>query len=495
MSEDATRQSAPTTNAAMPKQAAPTYDHLAFPDAESRELREDDPTAMKDPSTQNTGFAKTLTIFDMVVYGLIFMVPIAPFSIYGNVFQTSNGMPALAYLIGMVAMLFTALSFGVMVRLYPSSGSIFTYASKGIGRGIGFVTGWLMLLQYLICPNLMYILAGIALQEYFPEIPVWVWCLIFMAFVTLVTLRGVETTIIIDRFALVAELIVLFLFMGFGLAYVVGHPATSHFSATAIVNPPKFSFNAMMGAVALSALSYVGFGSVATLTEEAKDGPRGVSKAIILIVLILGCLFFLMCYIATCVDPTGQLMAKDWDNGFYVLASLVGGDWFGVVCVVAIALAQGVFTGMAGQTSVARILYIMGKSGALPRFLGKMNAKTKTPTQATLFVSAFSLATLFILIPLGMDTVAEFQNFGALSTYCLLNIVVIWHCWIKEDERHQPFRLLICPAIGAIVVGYIFCSLSLVPIIVGICWTIAGIIYYVVQTRVRHVAIDLGDME
>ena len=120
------------------------------------------------PSTggaqQSGGFAKTLSIFDMVVYGLIFMVPIAPFSIYGSVFQVSNGMPALTYLIGLVGMVFSVLSFGVMIRRFPSSGSIYTYAAKGIGKPIGFMAGWLMLLQYLITPAIMYIMAGEALN-------------------------------------------------------------------------------------------------------------------------------------------------------------------------------------------------------------------------------------------------------------------------------------------------------------------------------------------
>lgn len=71
----------------------------------------------------NDDFKRTLSIFDMVIYGLIFMVPIAPFSIYGGVANASNGMASMAYLIAFVAMFFTVLSFGIMIKTFPSSGS------------------------------------------------------------------------------------------------------------------------------------------------------------------------------------------------------------------------------------------------------------------------------------------------------------------------------------------------------------------------------------
>ena len=94
-------------------------------------------------------FEQTLTVKDMVVWGLICMVPISPMAIYGGVFADSGGMPTLAFLIGFVAVLFSVFSFGIMIRHFPSSGSIYTYVSHVFGRAMGFIAGWLMLLQYL----------------------------------------------------------------------------------------------------------------------------------------------------------------------------------------------------------------------------------------------------------------------------------------------------------------------------------------------------------
>ncbi|MCI8468560.1 MAG: APC family permease [Eggerthellaceae bacterium] len=443
-------------------------------------------------AASNGGFKRTLTVFDLVVYGLISMVPIAPFSIYASVFDASNGMPALTYLIALGAMVFTVLSFGVMIKRFPSSGSIFTYASKGIGKPIGFIAGWLMLLQYLVNPTLCYIMAGLALNQYVPQVPVWGWCLMFLAFVTVVALRGMKTTMVVNRMALVGELIVLALFLGFGITFIVTHPETSGFTATALVNPEKFNMGDMMGAVSLAAFSYVGFGCVAMLTQEAKDGTTGPSRAMMIMILLLGGMFVAMCFVATCIDPTGKVFAGNEDNGFYLVAQMAAGPWLGILCAVAVALAQGVFTGLVNEVSVSRLLYVMGRKGSLPRPLGKMDEKTGVPVVATLFVSALSLAMLPVLLQLGMDEVAKVSNFGALSTYLILNITVIWYYWVRQKDHSNAWRLLICPIIGAVVVGAILCSLGWVAQLVGVAWIGVGVAYYLVSTKLLHHDVSMG---
>lgn len=487
---------ASAANAAVPSAPSSTSHNKVSPPASASSTKATTKGGAGSPATSgdgsSSGFAKTLTIFDMVVYGLIFMVPIAPFAIYSSVYDTSHGMPALAYIIAMVAMLFTAFSFGVMVPRFPSSGSIFTYTSKGMGKGIGFVTGWLMIMQYIITPDVMYIMAGNAMSGIpgLQVVPVWVWCLLFIAFVTFVSLRGIGTTMIIDRLALIGELVVLALFIGFAVAYILAGHAGSHFTATAVLNPPEFNLGAMFSAVSLCALSYVGFGSVATLTEESKAGPNGPGKAMLIIVLILGALFFIMCFVSTCADPNGDIMRANPTNGFYVLAGTVGGEWLMITCEIANVLALGIFTGLAAQTSIARILYVMGLSGAMPKRLGKLNPKTKSPQVATLFVTIVSLVLLVPLLFLGQNIAAEFSNFGALSSYCLLNICVIWYCWIKCKE-HKVGRHLICPVLGMIFTGIILCTLEIIPIVVGFSWLAIGVVIYLVATKKYHHVIDL----
>lgn len=484
-----TAAAAPVASAATPAAASATAGAVQAPAPVDDNLAAaDTPPA----GAANGGFKRTLTVFDLVIYGLISMVPIAPFSIYASVFNASHGMPALTYLIALGAMLFTVLSFGVMIHRFPSSGSIYTYATKGIGKLVGFVAGWLMLLQYLVGPTLCYIMAGLALNQYVPAVPVWGWCLMFLAFTTFVALRGMKTTIAVNRVALVGELLVLALFLGLGIAYIIGHPDTSGFTGTAFFNPSAFNFGDTMGAVSLAAFSYVGFGCVATLTQEAKDGKTGPSRAMMIMILLLGAMFVLTCFVATCVDPSGKVFAGNEDNGFYLVAQMVAGPWLGVLCAVAVALAQGVFTGMVFEVSIVRVLYVMGRGGSLPRVLGKMNEKTGVPVAATLFVSGLSLVILPILLALGMDEVAKVSNFGALSTYLILNFTVIWYYWVRMKDHSDPWRLLVCPILGMVVTLAVLASLSTVAHVVGVVWIIVGVAYYLVTTRVLHHDVELG---
>lgn len=436
-------------------------------------------------------FKQTLTVFDMVIYGLISMVPIAPMAIYGSVFQASDGMPALAYIIGFLAVLFSVFSFSIMIRHFPSSGSIYTYASNIMGRAMGFLTGWLMLLQYLITPTLMYIIGGTALHGFMPDVPVWVFCVIFWALVAFISLRGMKTTVVVNRIALVGELVVLALFIIMALRYAAEHPTTSGLTATALFDPEKFKFSDMMSSVSLAVLSYVGFGVIATLTQEAKNERQGPPRAMMLMALILLVLFAGQCYLATCIDPSGSSFAHNADNGFYEVAKIVGGQWLSVLCAVAVAVAQGLFTALVAQTSVSLILFSMAKGGSLPKKLGTLKKGTNLPLAANIFVMVLSLVLIFVLQSLGMDTVAKVANFGALATYGILNICVIVFCWFQQKERRQVFRHMIFPLLGAVICFGILASLNDIALIVGAIWLAVGILYYLILKYGLHREIKL----
>ena len=94
------------------------------------------------------------------------MVPIAPFGIFGGVFQASGGMVALAYVIGAIAMMFTALSYAQMSRAFPMAGAVYTYAGRGIAAPVGFLAGWIILLDYVLVPGLLYLIASIAMARW-----------------------------------------------------------------------------------------------------------------------------------------------------------------------------------------------------------------------------------------------------------------------------------------------------------------------------------------
>src|ERR1700733_12753229 len=137
---------------------------------------------------------RALRTRDLIGYGMIFMGPIAAFSVFGCVWNDSKGMVPLAYFVGLVGMLFTALSYAAMSRAFPLAGSVYTYAQRGLHEIAGFFSGWLILLDYILVPALLYLFSAVALRPLFPLIPTWVWLAGVISFNATGNLLGVEFT-------------------------------------------------------------------------------------------------------------------------------------------------------------------------------------------------------------------------------------------------------------------------------------------------------------
>ncbi|MEG0072306.1 MAG: APC family permease [Raoultibacter sp.] len=435
---------------------------------------------------------RAMSVTDMIVYGLIFMVPIAPFGIYGGVFGDSGGMPALVYLVGMIAMIFTAASYAMLSQEFPVSGSVYGYTSRGLGKGIGFVTGWTMLLDYLLVPTLLYVVAAQAMSGIIPEVPAVMWGILFIAINTFVNIRGIELTILVNRVALVLEIICVLIFLVMGAMWLSTDPLSHGFTLKPFYNPETFSPNLIMSAVSLGVLSFLGFDGIATLSEEAKDAKRGPGRAMVASLLIVGFLFMAETYIAGCISPDGAVFTDDPDNAFYLVAQVVGGKFLYIVCAAATAISWGIFNALAAQTAIARILFAMGRDGNIPKVLSKVHPKYQTPYIAAALVGAISLVLVIVFEQLGIDAISRLVNFGALTAFCILHVTVVWHFFIKERDG-KFFTHLLIPLLGFLIVGYTWFALDSASKIMGFVWVAAGIIYYLVLHKVlkKDVKLDV----
>ena len=205
--------------------------------------------------------------------------------------------------------------------------------------------------------------------------------------------------------------------------------------------------------------------------------------------IVLCVLYALQMFIATAIDPSGEAFKDNPNNAFYIVAQIAAGPWLSIVCAVGVALAQGVFTAIAQETSIAFVMFTMARGGALPKFMGKMSKRTNSPINAIIFIIGLSvvLTLVFQFAGISMNTIAKISNFGALATYALLNLSVIIYCWFKLKERKGAkalFMHLIFPALGTLICLAILISVKELALTVGVIWIVLGIIYYLVITKV-----------
>lgn len=421
-----------------------------------------------------------LSLTDLVVYGMIFMIPIAPFGVYGYVNAEAPGTVPLAYIIGMVAMLFTALSYGSMARAFPVAGSVYSYAQRGLNPHVGFIAGWLMLLDYLLIPPLLYVYAAMALNHLYPDIPKVGFILAFLVSATFVNLRGITFTARMNIIFLLAQLVVLGIFLFYAWNALHGGAGNGQLTLAPLYSPEHFNFALLMQAVSIAVLSFLGFDAISTLAEEIKGDPgRSVGKAALVTLLVMGAIFVVQTWIAT--DLAAGMGFKSADTAFYEIAELAAGSWLATLTAVATALAWGVAVAITSQAAVSRLLFGMARDGQLPKVLAKVHPKHNTPYLSIYLVAVLSLLICYLFID-AVDTLTSLVNFGALSGFMLLHITVINHYW-RRQQSGQLIRHLICPLIGFVIVAAIMYNMGVAAQKLGLIWIAAGVVYLCVLNK------------
>lgn len=419
---------------------------------------------------------RSLTLKDLVIYGMIFMVPIAPFGVFGYVWEGSQGMVALAYLIGMVAMFFTAMSYWSMSRAFPVSGSVYAYAQRGIHETVGFFAGWLILLDYILVPSLLYIVSAAALSPILPEVPAWVWIVTFIVLNSVINLVGIQFTATTNRYILIAEIVILAIFVVMGLTALYAGEGAGGLTLNPLYNAEKFSLPLVMGAVSIAVLSFLGFDGISTLSEESKGGADAVGKASLFALLLVGTLFILQTWIAA--DLAAGSSFTNLDTAFYDTANLAGGAWLKQATIWATALSWGIANALVAQAAISRILFAMGRDRQLPKILAKVHPRFKTPYVSTLLVAVISLGS-GLYFNGNIDNLSRLVNFGALIGFFILHLSVINHYMIRQKSTAWV-RHLVFPLVGLAIIGFVLYEMDIEAKKLGLGWLLLGIVYYFV---------------
>jgi amino acid transporter len=423
---------------------------------------------------------RTLSPFDLLVYGLVFIAPIAPWSSFGFVFNASHGMVPLVYLVGLVAMVFTARSYMVMSAAFPVSGSVYAYAGNGIGESAGFLAGWALLLDYLLLPTLVYVICAVSVHAVFPMLPKPLLVAVFLAINTTVNIIGIESTARLSIALLVLQLLLLAVFMVFCLIALAHGVNGAHLSMAPLFDAHKVTPSLIFGALSLAVLSFLGFDAISTLTEEAKGGARAVGVATMLSLLVAAGLFVAQTYLASLFVLNRPSFAEGDEaaTAFFIIAKAVGGEPLRWSVSILGVLFSGLAAALTAQAATARLIFSMARDGMLPKPLAHVNARRQTPIRAIMLTAAVTLVLGLFLVD-QLELLTSMVNFGALTGFLALHVSVIVWFMVRQKSR-KWISHLVSPIIGFAIVGYVLVNAQANAKIAGLAWLGVGVLMLIV---------------
>lgn len=430
---------------------------------------------------------RNLGMWAIIALGLGYMTPTVVFDTFGFVAAKTDNTVPLAYLTGLIVMLFTALSYGKLSGAFPSAGSAYTYAKESLHPNVGFIVGWASLLDYILLPLVNVIIIRDYMLSVFPDAPAWIWVVIYVTLSTSIIYLTMRGTSNFNMVLLAFGIIAIVIFVALVSVQVANGAGTGQLISAAPFTPSDPSIALLMAGAALVSFSFIGFDAVTMYVEEARD-PKKMPRAIMLTVLIGGAIFLVASYFAQLRFPDWREFAPDGNVDALdgatlpIIGELVGGATFATILLTAGFLAT-VASGLASHASVSRMLLVMGRNRVLPqRIFGHISPKTQTPTFNILLAGVIGLSAIF----LDLATVFQVIAFGALVAFTFVNISAFAWFAVRRGQRHgvkEVFKNIVLPAIGTALTLVLWFSLEPSAIISGLVWAGIGLIYLAIITK------------
>ncbi|WP_326955478.1 APC family permease [Amycolatopsis sp. NBC_01286] len=409
----------------------------------------------------------------VVLFGLAYMAPLIVLGTFGIVATTTGGTVPSAYLLALVAMLFTAASYGKMAATHPVAGSAYTYVRKAVDARAGFLVGWAVLLDYFFLPMVIWLIGGAYLSAEFPSVPNWIWLITFILLTTILNVLGIKIAEKANFVLMAFQILVIGFFVVLSIKQVL-HVGDALASSQPFFHPGA-TLGTISGGAALATYSFLGFDAVTTLTEETIEPRKTIPRAILLTALIGGGIFIVLAYFTQLAHPGSAF--TDESSAAFEIATTIGGNLFASFFLAGLVVAQFA-SGIAAQASASRLMYAMGRDGVLPRVFGKLQPKFATPVFGIVLTGIVGL----VALALDVSTSTSFINFGAFTAFTFVNVSVI-ATWLRDRSGKRVLTWVVFPVIGAVVDLWLLVNLDGIALIFGVVWLAIGIVVLAAITR------------
>jgi len=461
------------------------------------------------------GLKRVLGLWALVIYGIILVQPTGAMPLYGVICDKAHGHVVTTILIAMIAMLFTAISYGRMANAYPSAGSAYTYVGQELHSSLGYLTGWAMVFDYLLNPVISVMFCSYTAKsilawvwqhwggwEFAQNVPYWAWALFFALLFTGMNLRGIQSSARTNQWIAAGLMVVVALFLLAAGRYIWADPKpVSGRFWRPFYDPTSFDLKAVSSGAALAMLTYIGFDAISTLSEEAHNPRRNILLATVLTCLITGFLAGSQVYAAGLVWPSNQFPNLPTATG--EIAGRAGGPALFLIVSCALLVAQ-IGSGAGAHMAGGRLLYGMGRDNAIPRrFFAAINPRTRIPQNNIILVGVIALLggllgcidkiTLYLpqfdwfakswsfgltwrkMTMEPFDLACEMLNFGALIGFMGVNVSAFVRSFRRGDMRN-PLNFLL-PLAGFLTCAYLWYNLLPIAQIAGMTWLASGFLY------------------
>jgi amino acid transporter len=434
---------------------------------------------------------KTLGFWHIVIIGLAYIQPMTLFDTFGLVSEESHYHVPTSYIIALVAILFTSVSYGHMIRRYPSSGSAYTYAQKSIHPNVGFMVGWSSWLDYLLSPMVNIVLAVIYLEALFPDVNHWVWVVGLTALMTGVNLRGARFVANFNSLIVFVQLGVIAYF-----TWMVYQLLAGGVNADGTLVNAKYQLwslepfwnemttvGALITGATLLCFSFTGFDSLSSLAEETKDTEKTLPKAIFMTALFAGVIFIISTYFMQIYFPNDpKTYFEDVAATQPDILQAVGGVAF-KTAVLYFAIVTVMASGISAHAGVSRLMYVMGRDGVInKKVFGHISPRTYTPSYNILIVGLVALTAGFM----DLDIVISMISFGALTAFTFVNLSVISRYALRDGRTksaNEIINFVVIPMLGFLSIFAMWLEIEETALKYGLWWAMFGILYLGYKTK------------
>jgi APA family basic amino acid/polyamine antiporter len=474
---------------------------------------------------QEKGLKRTLGAANLVALGIGAIIGAGLFvRTAAAAGQAAGPAVTISFIIAAIGCAFAGLCYAEFAAMIPIAGSAYAYSYVTMGEMIAWVIGWALIMEYALGAATV----SIAWSEYLNKllggaIP-YEWChspfesftdssgvlhsgivnapaLVILLLLTLLLIKGTQESAMVNAIIVFIKVAIVLIFIAVGWQFMKAENHTPYIipegtkpildaAGKELVNYDGFfkhGWGGVLGGAAIVFFAFIGFDAVSTAAQEAKNPKRDMPIGILGSLVVCTILYILFGHVLTGVanwqDFVDPEKGREASVAYAISHYMTGYGWLatGVTVAILAGFSSVILVMLMGQS---RIFYTMANDGLIPKAMGDLHPKFKTPYKANwilfVFVGAFAA-----FVP--GHVAGDLTSFGTLFAFVLVSLGV-WIMRRKNPDMVRPFKtplVPLVPILGAVTCLGMIVAIDARTLKFAFAWMIVGLLVYFFYSRKR----------